>query len=113
MYVLIYVDDLIIVNSSSSATTHLLHQLDVEFSIKDLSNLHYFLGIEVCPSADGLILSQKKYITDLLHKTHMTHCRPVSTRMSSSEMYLGVIALLFQLLRPPFFEAQWVQFNTL
>jgi hypothetical protein len=40
MYVLTYVDDLIIVNSSEAATTHLLKELDCEFSIKDLGRLH-------------------------------------------------------------------------
>jgi hypothetical protein len=85
MYVLVYVDGLIIVSSSKTATTHLLHQLDAKFSIKDLSPLHYFLGIEVSPSASSLILSPKKYIDDLLPKTHMQDCCPVSTPMSSSD----------------------------
>jgi hypothetical protein len=47
MYVLAYVDDLIIVSSSDTATTHLLAQLNSEFAIKDLGKLQYFLGIEV------------------------------------------------------------------
>jgi hypothetical protein len=77
MYMLVYVDDLIIVSSSKTATTHLLQQIDAEFSIKDLSPL-YYLGIEVSTLASGLILS-KKYINDLLQKTHMQDCCPVST----------------------------------
>jgi hypothetical protein len=85
MYVLVYVDDLIVVNSSNAATGCLLQQLDADFSIKDLGNLHYFLGIEVHQSASGLILSQQKYITDLLRKTHMADCRPVATLMSSTD----------------------------
>jgi hypothetical protein len=85
MYVLAYVDDLIIVSSSKSATSHLLQKLDSKFAIKDLGRLHPFLGIEVQSSASGLILSQRKYISELLHKTHMSACRPVSTPMSSSE----------------------------
>jgi hypothetical protein len=84
MYVLEYKDDLIIISSSKSATTHLLQQLDTEFSIKDCGTLHYFLGIDVSTSASGLILSWKKYISDLLHKTHMIDCRPVSTPLSNS-----------------------------
>jgi hypothetical protein len=85
MYVLAYVDDLIIVSSSDAATTQLLRHLDSEFAIKDLGPLHYFLGIEVQTTPTGLILSQHKYIADLLQKTHMAHCRPVATPMSSSE----------------------------
>jgi hypothetical protein len=45
MYILIYVDD-IIISSSTSATDKLLHQLHSEFAVKDLGALSYFLGIE-------------------------------------------------------------------
>lgn len=85
MYVLVYVDDLIIISSSAAATDALLQKLNAAFAIKDLGALNYFLGIEVHTTPGGLILSQKKYITDLLQKTNMTLCRPVSTPMSSSE----------------------------
>jgi hypothetical protein len=85
MYVLIYVDDLIIVSSSPSATSHLLSQFDSAFAIKDLGPLHYFLSIEVFSFDRGLILSQQRYITEILDKTNMSNCRPVSTPMSSSE----------------------------
>jgi hypothetical protein len=85
MYVLVYVDDLIIVSSTPSTMSHLLRQLDSTFASKDLGPLHYYLGIEVFPSPFGLILSRQKYITVFLHKTNMMNCRPVSTPMSSSE----------------------------
>jgi hypothetical protein len=85
MYVLVYVDDLIIVSSSPSATSHLLSQLDSAFTIKYLGSLYYFLGIEVFSSDRGLILSQRRYITEILDKTNMSNCRPDSTPMSSSE----------------------------
>lgn len=60
LYLLIYVDDLIIASSSQSASNELLAQLQHEFVVKDLGSLHYFLGIEVCTGHDGLILSKKK-----------------------------------------------------
>jgi hypothetical protein len=47
MYVLIYVDDIIVISSSPNATAALLRNLDKEFALKDLKDLHYFLGIEV------------------------------------------------------------------
>lgn len=46
-YILIYVDDLIIACSSEQYADLLLRQLRLDFAIKDLGNLHYFLGIEV------------------------------------------------------------------
>lgn len=46
MYMLVYVDDIIIVSSSEKATEILIRKLENEFAIKDLGNLSYFLGIE-------------------------------------------------------------------
>jgi histone deacetylase 1/2 len=47
IFLLIYVDDIIVASSSSAATTALLADLNKEFAIKNLGDLHYFLGIEV------------------------------------------------------------------
>lgn len=66
MYILIYVDDIIIVSSSSLATNKLFAQLQVDYAVKDLGTLGYFLGIEVHHTPTGLILTQHKYIQDLL-----------------------------------------------
>jgi hypothetical protein len=54
-----------------SATDQLLSQLRKEFPVKDLGVLRYFLGIEVKPTADEIVLAQKMYISDLLTSTHM------------------------------------------
>jgi hypothetical protein len=45
MYVLVYVDDIIVISSSPDATAALLRNLEMEFALKDLGDLHYFLGI--------------------------------------------------------------------
>jgi hypothetical protein len=60
------VDDIIIASSSPAAIDALLVDLKIDFAIKDLVDLHYFLGIEVKQVADGLVLSQAKNATDLL-----------------------------------------------
>jgi hypothetical protein len=84
MFLLIYVDDIIIASSSSDATVTLLHALQSDFALKDLGHLHYFLGIEVTWSADSLFLSQQKYTTDLLQRAGMMRCKPAPTPLSSS-----------------------------
>jgi hypothetical protein len=66
IYVLVYVDDIIITSSSPAVVDALLSDLRSEFALKDLGSLHYFLGIEVKSTSDGLILSQEKYATDIL-----------------------------------------------
>jgi hypothetical protein len=56
MYLLVYIDDIIITGSSPQVVDALLANLKCEFALKDLGQLHYFLGIEVKPLSDGLLL---------------------------------------------------------
>jgi histone deacetylase 1/2 len=85
MFMLIYVDDIIVVSSSQEATNAMLTALGKEFALKDLGDLHYFLGLEVHKVSDGLILNQEKYARDVLARVGMTHCSGMSTPLSSSE----------------------------
>ncbi|KAL8159823.1 hypothetical protein V2J09_001360 [Rumex salicifolius] len=84
LFLLVYVDDIIITGSSSESVQHLIQNLSNRFSLKDTGNLSYFLGVEVQPHPRGLFLSQRKYITDVLHKANMTDCKPVSTPLNAS-----------------------------
>lgn len=88
IYMLIYVDDIIIVSSSDQATESLIQNLKTDFAVKDLGDLKYFLGIEVKKTRDGLILSQRRYALNLLKKANMEKCKPMSTPMSSAERLL-------------------------
>jgi histone deacetylase 1/2 len=85
VFVLVYVDDIIVVSSTSEATSGLLRNLKEAFALKDLGDLHYFLGMEVTKVRDGIILSQDKYASDLLKRVNMWSCKPASTPMSTSE----------------------------
>jgi hypothetical protein len=49
-----------------------------------MGSLHYFLEIEVIPVKDGLLLSQQKYIRDLLNKTNVADAKQVNSLMCSS-----------------------------
>lgn len=40
--------------------------LHEQFKIKDLGQFHYFLGLEVMYKDDGVIISQRKFVPDLL-----------------------------------------------
>jgi hypothetical protein len=79
MYILVYVDDIIVVSSSEEATSTLLCNLEKDFALKDLGELHYFLGIEVEKINGGILLSQNKYVEDLLQRKrvcfHVSRCK--------------------------------------
>ncbi|KAK1642839.1 hypothetical protein QYE76_060644 [Lolium multiflorum] len=85
IYMLIYVDDIIVASSSQAATDALLKDLHQEFALKDLGDLRYFLGIEVTPVSHGLVLNQAKYAQDLLTRVGMVNCQGMPTPLSSSE----------------------------
>ena len=89
IFVLVYVDDIIVASSSQDATKALLKDLRGEFALKDLGDLHYFLGIEVKKVPDGLLLSQARYVADILTRSGMDKAKAVDTPLSVSEK-LGV-----------------------
>ena len=83
MYFLVYVDDLIVIGNNNIFLHKFLQDLVAKFSVKDLGDLHYFLGIEVLPTPFGLLLTQHKYIRDLLERINMVGSKacvpPLST----------------------------------
>jgi histone deacetylase 1/2 len=85
IYILVYVDDIVLAGSSVSTIEHLVQTLSHTFPIKDLGRLDYFLGIEATYTTEGMILSHHKYVLDLLHHAHKEDCRAVTTPMSTSD----------------------------
>ena len=63
---IVYVDDIILTRDNVTEMDRLKKSLDLEFEIKDLGSLRYFLIMEVARSKRGLVVSQRKYILDLL-----------------------------------------------
>ena len=47
--------------------------------MKDLGNLQYFLKMEVARNKNGISVSQRKYVLDLLKEIEMMGCRQVDT----------------------------------
>jgi hypothetical protein len=84
IFILIYVDDILVTGPNQSLIMHLITQLQYEFALKDLGPLTFFLGIEAIPVSEGLVLSQHRYIMDLLKKTNMEKSKPVSSPMSNT-----------------------------
>ncbi|KAJ0544914.1 putative RNA-directed DNA polymerase [Helianthus annuus] len=88
IYLLVYVDDIIITRNDSNTITNIIRRLNSLFALKDLGLLHYFLGVEVIHKNSDLVLSQRKYIADILYRAGLADCKPISTPMSTSHVLL-------------------------
>ena len=85
VYLLVYVDDIILTGSSTSLIQQLTDKLNTAFSLKQLGHLYYFLGLEIkYLSNNSIMMTQSKYIRDLLHKTNMTEAHSISSPMVSN-----------------------------
>jgi hypothetical protein len=76
---IVYVDDMIIIGDDAEEISRLQEKLSTEFEMKNLGGLKYFLGIEVARSRQGIFLSQRKYVLDLLSEVGLLECKPADT----------------------------------
>jgi histone deacetylase 1/2 len=82
--IVIYVDDLIITKDSIANISNLKKLLKQKFEMKDLGELHYFLGIEVIQSPKRIWLLQRQYGLNKLSEYGMTGCKPISILMQQN-----------------------------
>lgn len=78
IFILIYVDDILVTGCNSSLISDLIHTLHGIFHINDLGSLSYFLGVEADRTSQGLHLHQTKYICDILDRTKMVGVKPLA-----------------------------------
>ena len=79
LILVLYVDDLMITDSSVSAIVALKRALHDRFLMTDMGPLHFFLGLEISQDATGIKLSQAKCAGDLLERFRMVDCKPALT----------------------------------
>ncbi|KAK1601131.1 hypothetical protein QYE76_007892 [Lolium multiflorum] len=81
VYMLVYVDDIVIAGSTPGAVDGLVRALSASFPIKDLGTLEYFLGLEASYNSGGMTITQRKYALDLLHRVSCSAaCRVLDFR---------------------------------
>ena len=83
IYLLVYVDDIIITSNAPPFLDAFISKLATRFSLKDLGDLSYFFGVEVMPHPRGIFISQKKYIADILCKANMEDAKPMATPLAT------------------------------
>jgi hypothetical protein len=76
---LIYADDILIIGNDSVSIVAIKKFLHSQFRLKDLSDLKYFLGIEVSSSNNKIFISQHKYALEIIEDARLLGVTPIDT----------------------------------
>lgn len=79
IYILVYVDDLIITGTDSGLINNFIINLNKVFALKDQGELHYFLGLQITRTSSGVQLTQEGYVRDIMESTNMFAAAPITT----------------------------------
>ena len=82
MFLLVYVDDIVISGPNQKRIQPVQQQLESLFKLKVLGDLKYFLGLEIARSTKGICLSQLKYTLSLLEDTSFLDAKPAPVPIS-------------------------------
>ncbi|KAK9062643.1 hypothetical protein SSX86_019831 [Deinandra increscens subsp. villosa] len=88
LYLLVYVDDIILTGNNTAAINFVISQLSSELSLKDMGDLDYFLGLEIIKRDKDILLSQQKYILDILDRAGLSSAKSVPSPMTSSTVLM-------------------------
>ncbi|XP_019173019.1 PREDICTED: uncharacterized protein LOC109168450 [Ipomoea nil] len=85
VFLLVYVDDIIMMGNDPALIDTLLHRLSTTFKIRDLGTPGFFLGIETLKVDGGLFLSQRRYMGDILTRAGMSDCKSLATLVAVTQ----------------------------
>jgi transposase InsO family protein len=90
VFVLVYVDDILVAGPQLSAVNVVKEQLATAFDVRDLGDARMFLGIEIerDRGARTLRVSQRQAVMDLLKRHSMSVCKPRTTPLAPSVQLL-------------------------
>ena len=77
----VYVNDLIIAGSNQVDIDAFKSEMHSTFKMSDLGCLHYYLGLEVSQSEEGITLCQNACAAKILETAGMTGCKSTCTPM--------------------------------
>jgi hypothetical protein len=78
-FIVVYVDDLILVCNNQTKLLQIKEELSQKFEMKDFGELHFFLWMEVETNRDEklLCINQIKYLKEILKRFLMEDCKPI------------------------------------
>ena len=82
-YLLVYVDDMLIASRNATRITEIKQKLSSAFTVKDIGQARYCLGLEIERSQHGISICQRGYIQEVLQKFGMSESKVVRTPIST------------------------------
>ncbi|KAJ0494829.1 putative RNA-directed DNA polymerase [Helianthus annuus] len=86
VYMLVYVDDIILTGNNPQLINNTIKRLSTTFALQDMGRLSYFLGIEVIPKGNDLLLSQQKYVHDIIEQAGLFQSKPADSPMAPNSI---------------------------
>ena len=80
----VYVDDIVLAGKSNKRMAEVKKALAMQFEVKDMGELHYFLGIKVVQKTGEVWISQPAYAESVPQKFGMENAKPVNTPVDAS-----------------------------
>ncbi|CAL4187015.1 unnamed protein product, partial [Meganyctiphanes norvegica] len=76
LFVILYVDDLIVVASSMTILTEFKSKFSKKFKVKDMGQIRWFLGMQFVVSNSHISINQSLYTQNILQRFNMSDCNP-------------------------------------
>ena len=87
IYVLLYVDDLVVVTADPETMRNFKLYLMNQFKMVDLKEIKLFLGIKITRNENEIAMDQSTYIKAILAKFNMSDCNSVQTPLETNINY--------------------------
>ncbi|GJV80836.1 putative ribonuclease H-like domain-containing protein [Tanacetum coccineum] len=85
MLVQVYVDDIIFGSTKKSWCDEFEALMKSRFQMSSMGELTFFLGLQVKQTADGIFISQDKYVTEILKKFDFVNVKTASTPIETQK----------------------------
>ncbi|GJT27312.1 putative ribonuclease H-like domain-containing protein [Tanacetum coccineum] len=85
MLVKVYVDDIIFGSTTQSMCTEFEDCMHKRFQMSSMGELTFFLGLQVKQQLDGILISQDKYVADILKKFDFCSIKSATTPIASNK----------------------------
>ena len=90
----VYVDNILLTGNDIQGISVTKELLSKHFVIRDMGKPKYFLGIEFAYPRGKMVLSQRKYVLDLLKETGRLGCKPEKTPIESNPPFWDTTSTL-------------------